>query len=473
MSNDDLNWIPAVELARMIHDKEVRAKDVAEAVIARIENVNPALNAYVYFDPASICAEAAALDARQDAGEALGPLHGVPYSIKDMTDVAGLPTTDGLKPLKDNIASKDAVVVTRLKNAGGLFLGKTNLPEMAYYGGTDNHLFGPTHNPWKHGYTAGGSSGGAAAAVAAGLGQLAEGTDGAGSIRIPSAMCGVVGLKPTTGVIPAPLPFLDWAYHGPITRTVGDNALMLDALAGYASAITPSVPRVEASYLQAMSADVRGLRVAWSPDLALGVHVDPEVIAAAYQMVETLRDLGAHVTEGAPDWPNPSEAMWYGIWVPAFSGLLAGIDMDTNPQDFDEQVRQIKIEARNNNLAAWGKSFVTRTELLASWDAFMADYDILVSPTLASAAFPLDQFAPSWLQGASLREQLLDWLLTYPFNMLNNPALTIPAGFTPDGRPVGFQIAARHWQDARVLGIGRALEQARPWADRRPNVQTG
>src|SRR5699024_9984114 len=146
------------------------------------------------------------------------------------------------KLLEDNVAAEDDLVVTRLKAAGGLFVGKTNAPEMGYYGGTDNHLFGPTHNPWKHGHTAGGSSGGGAAAVAAGIGPLAEGTDGAGSVRIPAAMCGIVGMKPTTGVIPPPLPFVDWAYHGPLTRTVSDNALMLNVLAGYQPGRPPSAP---------------------------------------------------------------------------------------------------------------------------------------------------------------------------------------------------------------------------------------
>lgn len=175
MTESDLTKKTAVELASMIRDKKVRVAEIAETLICKIEQVNPSLNAYVYFDPDGIKKEAAELDAKQGEGEALGALHGVPYSVKDMTDVAGLPTTNGLKACKNNVATVDASVVTRLKNAGGLLLGKTNQPELAYYGGTDNHLFGATHNPWKRGYTAGGSSGGAAAAVAAGLGATSRG----------------------------------------------------------------------------------------------------------------------------------------------------------------------------------------------------------------------------------------------------------------------------------------------------------
>lgn len=468
MSNDHLNWMPAHELAGSIRAGEVRVAEVAEALIARVEEVNPTLNAIVQFDADAVRAEAAALDEWQESGQTLGPLHGVPYTIKDMTDVAGLPTTDGMKILKDNVADRDAIVVSRLKTAGGLFAGKTNTPEMGYYGGTDNHLYGPTHNPWKYGYSAGGSSGGAAAAVAAGLGQLAEGTDGAGSVRIPAAMCGVVGLKPTTGVVPSPFPHLDWAYHGPITRTVTDNALMLDVMAGAHPSSFPGSRRIETSYVEAARPEVKGLRVAWSRDLGLGVHVDSEVVQVARQMVDVLSDLGAEVTEAAPGWTNPSRAMWHGIWVPSYAGFLGDIDMASNPEDFDSRLHRIKAEAEEAPLSAWGTSYTERANLYRAWDGFMDDYDLFVSPTLASAAFPHEQFAPSWLDGASLREELLDWLLTYPFNMINNPAISIPAGFTADGRPVGLQISARHWQDAQVLGAARALEAARPWADQRP-----
>lgn len=470
MTHDDLNWKPAHELAALIRNKEVRVTDVAETLISSVTSVNPAINAMVTFDPETIREEAATLDAKQDAGEDLGPLHGVPYSIKDMTDVAGLPTTDGLKVLKDNTAEKNALVVRRLKEAGGLFAGKTNTPEMGYYGGTDNHLFGPTHNPWKQGYTAGGSSGGAAASVAAGMVPLAEGSDGAGSVRIPAAMCGVVGFKPTTGVVPAPFPFLDWAYHGPLTRNVTDNALMLDVMAGHDPGATPAARRVETSYLDASSPNVAGLRVAWSPDLGLGQHVDSEVIDVASAMVGALEELGAHVTDASPQWQNPSVAMWNGIWLPGIGGgMLHGIDLDSD--EADERLRQIKAETASKSLADWGVSYLDRAALFAAWDTFMKDFDLLVSPTLASAAFPLEQFAPSWLDGKSIREEILDWLLTYPFNMLNNPAITIPAGFTAQGTPVGLQISARHWEDARVLGAALALEGARPWAGHRPQLQ--
>lgn len=470
MSTSDLGWMPATEMAAQVASKKLSPNEIAEEMIRRVEEVNPSVNAIVHFDAEQVRRDAAELARAQDGGEPLGPLHGVPFTIKDLTDVRGLPTTFGLKPMRDNIAERDAVIVTRLRQAGGLYLGKTNTPESGYYAGTDNHLFGPTHNPWKPGHSAGGSSGGAAAAVAAGLGPLAEGSDGAGSVRIPSALCGVVGLKPTTGVIPQtilPGRFNNWAYHGPITRTVADNALMLDVLAGPDHSDPLSIERVESSYVEAARGGIDGLRVAWSPDLGLG-YVDPDVAEVCAEAVACFEEMGAKVVEATPDWGDPSEAMWHGIWVPGFAGEHDMLDWDSLHGEVDDNLIELIHEGRRLTGVDYGRADAFRGRMWDTWTEFMNDYDVLISPTLASATFPLTQFAPDWLQGKSLREQLLDWLLTYPYNMLNNPAITVPAGFTPDGRPVGLQIAARHRQDALVLRAAANLEQARPWAERRP-----
>ncbi len=241
----------ATEIAAKIAAGELTALEVAEAACARIEAINPLINAYVHYDREQVLADARELDAKQAAGEPLGPLHGVPFAIKCLTEVAGLPNTHSMTPFADEIGKEDAVVVARLKAAGGLFTGLTNAPEGGYYGGTDSHLYGPTHNPFKHGHTAGGSSGGSAAAVAAGLVPIAEGADGAGSVRIPSAMCGVVGLKPSLGRIPHALlqtKFETWVFHGPITRTVEDAALMFDVMTGFDPSDPMSLPREVESY---------------------------------------------------------------------------------------------------------------------------------------------------------------------------------------------------------------------------------
>lgn len=467
---DELCFMPAADLAREVRENRLSPVEIAEALIARVERVNPALNALVHFDADQVRADARRLEQAQRGASALGALHGVPFTIKDLTAVAGIPLTFGMTPLKDNVAEADATIVTRLRAAGGLFLGKTNTPESGYYGGTDNHLFGPTHNPWKRGHTAGGSSGGAAAAVAAGLGPLAEGSDGAGSVRIPSAMCGVVGLKPSLGRVPQTVlegRFYNWAYHGPITRTVADNALMLDVISGASMADPMTLPDPAVPFRHQLDGDVRGWRVAWSPDLGLG-HVDAEVVAVCERAVAAFEQLGAHVTAATPPWEDPEEAMWHGVWVPGFASEHDLLDWDAVRGQVDDRLIAIMREAEALTAVEIGRADAFRGRMWDQFAAFMADYDLLVSPTLASAAFPLERFAPEWLDGETLRRELLGWLLTYPFNMLGVAAITVPAGFTADGRPVGLQIAARLHGDATVLRAAAAFEAARPWADHRP-----
>jgi len=468
----DLHWKSAYEIAANVQSGHLTELDIAEHFIERIEQINPTLNAIVQFDPDQIRADASELARVRKTSGTVGPLHGVPYTIKDLTAVRGKPTTFGLIPMKDNIADKDAVIVQRLREAGGLYVGKTNTPESGYYGGTDNHLFGPTHNPWKHGYSAGGSSGGAAACVASGLGPLAEGSDGAGSVRIPSALCGVVGLKPTVGVIPQTVlagRFYNWAYHGPITRTVTDSALMLDVVAGPSKADPLSTERVEPSYIKAIQGGIDGLRAAWSSNLGLA-YVDPEVEQICREAVGALESAGLNVTEDSPQWSGISVAMWEGIWVPGFASEHDLLDWDSLSGQVDDKLIELMHETERTTAVQIGNADSARGLMWDTWTEFMDNYDIMISPTLASATFPLSQFAPSWLEGKSLREQLLDWLFTYPYNMLNNPAVTVPAGFTADGRPVGLQIAAQHRQDALVLRVARVLEEVRGWADKKPEL---
>lgn len=475
----EIGWLTATELAERTRSGELRAADIAEVAIARVEAINPRLNAIIYFDPEQVRADAAELDRRADAGEPRGPLHGVPFTIKDLTAQKGLPLTFGMIPLKDNIAEADAPIIERLKGAGGLFLGRTNTPESGYYGGTDNHLFGPTHNPYVHGHTVGGSSGGAAAAVASGLGPLGEGSDGAGSVRIPAAMCGVVGLKPSTGLVPQTIlagRYYEWAYHGPITRTVTDCALMLDVISGPDDRDPMSFGPVEGSFVDALEgAHAEGLRVAYSPDLGLsGVgdapYVDPEVARLCADAVAKLAAAGATIVEATPDWGDPERAMWHGIWVPGFAGEHDMLDWEAHRGGVDDNLIALMREGEELTGVDVGRADLFRGAMWDTFSAFMRDYDVLISPTLSSAAFPHDRFAPEWLEGESLQRQLLGWLLTYPFNMMTTPALTVPAGFTEDGRPVGLQIAGGHLADATVLRVGAIMEQINPWADRRPEV---
>lgn len=470
-TSDELCWMPAAELAQRIRSGEVTPTDVAERVVARIEAVNPEVNAFINFDRDKVLGDAERLTEAQRRGDALGPLHGVPYSIKDLTAVAGLPLTFGLAPLKDNIPAHDAAVVSQLNEAGGLFLGKTNTIESGYHcGSTDNHLFGPTHNPWKHATISGGSSGGAAAAAAAGLGQLHEGSDGAGSIRSPSSLCGVVGMKPTGGRIPQtilPGRYSTWVTHGPITRTVADSALMLSILAGPDPSDPTSLPDDGIDYMAELNNDIRGWRVAYSPDLGYA-QVDSEVASICRTAVGAFEELGAQVTEATPAWGNPVDAMWNGIWVP---GIGSGHDLfnwDEARGHVDDNLIELMHEAERLTGVDVGRADVFRGAMWDTFAGFMRDYDLLVTPTLTDAAFPLTQFAPSRLLGEPLRRQVLEWVLTFPFNMMTTPAISVPAGFTADGRPVGLQITGRQQADAAVLRAAANFERTRPWAQHRP-----
>jgi Asp-tRNA(Asn)/Glu-tRNA(Gln) amidotransferase A subunit family amidase len=471
VSSGELCWTSATELAGRIRTGEVTPADVAEQVVARIEAVNPELNAFITFDREQVLGDAERLTAAQRRGDLTGPLHGVPYSIKDLTAVAGLPLTFGLAPLKDNIPGQDAAVARRMREAGGLFLGKTNTIESGYHcGSTDNHIFGPTHNPWKHGSIAGGSSGGAAAAAAAGLGQLHEGSDGAGSIRSPASLCGVVGMKPTGGRIPQTIlqgRYNTWVHHGPITRTVADCALMLSVLAGPDVSDPTSLAADDADYVAELDRDITGWRIAYSPDLGYA-QVDSEVASICQAAVRAFEDLGAHVSEATPAWGNPVDAMWNGIWVPGIGSGHDLFDWDQQRGHVDDNLIEVMHEAERLTGLDVARADVFRGAMWDTFAEFMTGYDLLVTPTLADATFPLTQFAPGRLLGEPLRRQVLDWILTFPFNMLTTPAISVPAGFTADGRPVGLQITGRQRADAAVVRAAASFERARPWAQHRP-----
>lgn len=472
--NDQQNipWMTANELVTLTSIGQLSVTEIAEAMIDHLNSVNPTINAVVDFDPDQVRSDAASLDEKFARKEAAGPLFGVPFTIKDLTAVEGRKLTFGMAPMKDNIADHDAVIVKRLKEAGGLFLGKTNTPESGYYGGTDNHLYGPTHNPWKHGLTAGGSSGGAAAGVAAGISPIAEGSDGAGSVRIPSAMCGVVGFKPSTGLVPQtilPGRYFEWAYHGPITRTVADNALMLDVISGPDRADAMSLPKSTTQFSAEILRGISGFRIAWSDNLGIG-EVDPEVASIARDALYSLAQAGATVENAQPNWGNPEEAMWNNVWVPGFAAEYDLLDWENATGKVDDNLIELMREAERLTGVDVGRAAAFRGQMWDTFTSFMDRFDILASPTLASAAFPLEQFAPDWLKDKPLRSQILQWLFTYPFNMMTTPAITVPAGFTSDGRPVGLQLAGGLHADAEVLRAAAAVEKLRPWADWRPEI---
>ncbi|HTT95318.1 MAG TPA: amidase family protein [Solirubrobacterales bacterium] len=468
---EELCWTPATELARMVREREVSPSEIAAAQIARIERVNPALNAIVEYDAEAIRERARRLTDEVTAGGELGPLHGVPFTLKEACRVEGTVETLGLVPLKDARSTETETFARRMFAAGGLFLGKTNMSEAGYCGSSTNHVYGPTHNAWKQGVSAGGSSAGAAAGVASGLGQLAEGSDGAGSVRIPAALNGVVGLKPGLGRIPhtiVPSRFETFLGYGTIARTVADAALMLDVLAHPDPSDPLSLPEDGSRFLAAAGEGLGKLRVAWSPNLGFEPEVDPEIVAVCERAVGAFEELGCEVVEAAPDWENPEEAMWEGIWKPAYATMVDLFDWDALAGQVDEQLVQVIREGAAAGALDVGLALEARGRMWDRFAAFMGEYDLLVSPTLSRGAFPADAYCPPALDGEPLRRQALGWLLTYPTNMLGTPAISVPAGFEAAGVPVGLQIAGGLHAEALVIRAAAAFEAARPWADRRP-----
>jgi aspartyl-tRNA(Asn)/glutamyl-tRNA(Gln) amidotransferase subunit A len=319
--------------------------------------------------------------------------------------------------------------------------------------------------------TPGGSSAGAAAAVAAGMGPLAQGSDGAGSVRIPAALTGVVGMKPSWGRIPQnilPSRHQTFVSHGVIARTVADAALMLGVAAGAHPSDPLSLPP-EGGYLDALAEGLGDLRIAWSPDLGFA-QVDPEVAEICARAVKAFAELGCTVEAADPGWDDPEETMWTGLWGPIYSSLLDEADWDTWAGQVDEQLMELMREGAAVSALEVARADLARGGMWDRYAALMSDYDLLVSPTLTTAAFPLDRFCPEPLAGEPLRTQILGWLLTYPCNMLGAPAISIPAGFTSTGLPVGLHISGRMHADRDVLRAAAAFERIRPWAARRPEL---
>ena len=472
MTAADLCFTPAVELARLIRDRALSPVDITRAVLERIERLNPALGAYVLVHAERALAEARRAEQSVMAGEALGVLHGVPVSIKDNLWTAGDRTTSGSRLLADFVAPEDTPSVAGLRAAGAIVLGRTNLPEFAWRGSTDNPLFGESRNPWDPTRTPGGSTGGGAAAVAAGLGPLAIGSDGAGSIRIPASFCGLVGLKPTFGRVPM-YPAAGGnelvAHVCPLARTVRDVALMMNAVARWDRRDPFALPDDHVDYLAAcdppLAASTRRgpLRVAWSADLGYA-PVETETRQIAGAAARSFAEAGVVVEEASPDLGEPS-AILRTLYGAAQAGAHAARPPEQKAQ-MDPALVQYAEAASGLTVGEYLKAVAARQALVDSLRRFFDRYDLLLTPTLCLPAFPLGIVGPRAVAGREVTH--LGWTLCYPFNYSGQPAVSVPAGWTADGLPVGLQIVGRRLEDALVLRAAATLEALRPWAARRP-----
>lgn len=458
----------AVEQARLIREKAISPVELVRATIARAEALNPRLNAICTPTFETAMDQARSAEAAVMRGEARGLLHGVPTTIKDLALTRGVRTMSGSNLFRNRVPDIDHVHVERMRAAGSISIGKTTVPELGWKGTGHSPVTGITHNPWKLGYNAGGSSSGAAVCAAVGIGAIHQGSDGAGSVRMPAAFCGVYGLKPSFGRIPyLPQPTNGLISHvGPLTWTVADAALMLSALAGHDQRDQWSLEAPPQDYLAGLDEGIAGLRVAFSPDLGY-LRVDAEVSEVVRKAVRAFEELGCHVEEVNPGWGDPIE-LEHCLFASGYAGTVGHL-LDKHAHEMDPGLVAIARHGQRYSAADYVRAQGERLAYYDRVNAFFQRYDLLLTPSLSVAAFPAHLLIPEhWEQHE------WDWLrwagFSYPFNLTGQPAATCPCGFTPGGLPVGLQIVAGGVNDRLVLRASRAFETARPWAGRRPPI---
>jgi aspartyl-tRNA(Asn)/glutamyl-tRNA(Gln) amidotransferase subunit A len=461
-----LNWLSAAKLEKGFSRKKFSAVDVVKACLEQVYTYDAALNAMSHLDEKTTLAMAEASAKRWKKGEPLSPLDGVPVLIKDLLLTRGWPTSRGSKTVsRDGPWDVDAPSVARLREAGAVFLGLTTTPEFGWKGVADSPLTGITRNPWNPALTPGGSSGGSAAALAAGYAPLALGTDGGGSIRIPAGFTGTFGLKPSFGRVPAyPLsPFGTVAHVGPMTRTVGDAAMMLNAISQPDSRDWFSLPYDDVDYTFKLKRKLKGLRVAYSATLGY-VDVNPEIEALVKQAVVVLQKLGAEVTEIDPGFADPApifRALW---WSGARSML---VDLPSEKKALlDPALADVIAQAASITVKDLADATKARGALGTQMRLFMENYDILVTPTLPIPAFEAGKLQPD---DPDNQGKWVNWTpFTYPFNLTQQPAASVPCGFTRSGLPAGLHVVGRMFDDRTVLKVCAAYEAETRFHKQRP-----
>lgn len=455
----------ATELARNIREKQISPVEVIDIFLERVSSLNPKLNAIVTLAADEARAQAKKAEQAVMQGDTLGPLHGVPVAMKDLTATKGIRTTFGSLAFKDHTPDRDATVVTRLKEAGAIIIGKTNTPEFGYKGTTDNPLFGATKNPWDLHLTPGGSSGGSAAAVAARLIPVAEGSDGGGSIRIPASLCGVFGLKPSFGRIPQDShlnnvfgSYEPFQHHGPLTHSVEDAALMLQVMQGPATTDPFSLPLTGENYRDEIKKGVQGLKVAYTPDFGI-YEVAADVKAVIEQSIDHVRLLGCDVNEVSIDmgmdlqeFMSFFKQMWFVGISASYGELLA-----EQPDHVSEELAFMIREGEKLSAVEYKQVGRARTAIWHKVQELFNTYDLILSPTLGTTAFPSGLMGPAEINGRPIQPDS-DWMLTQIFNVTGHPAASLPVGLTGKGLPVGLQIAGDRFQDAQVLRLSYAYE---------------
>ena len=471
MADQELAYTPAYRLAELVAQKKLSPVELTEVYLGRIDELDPKLNAYITVAADEAMASAKAAEQAVADGEELGPLHGVPISVKDLEMTAGMRTTFGSLIFKDHVPDSDSGTAERVRKSGAIILGKTNTPEFGQSGTTENRLGDDCRNPWDTARTTGGSSGGAGAALAAGLCPLATGSDAGGSVRIPASFCGVYGIKPTLGRVPrfggvarpAPNPV---SQPGPMALTVRDAALLLQVLAGPDQRDVITLREQPPDYVAGLNAGVKGLRFAWSPDLGYAA-VDPEVLRVTSEAARVFEELGASVDEPNIDMEEPFSRL--GAISSANAYASYGHLLDERPEDLSDYVRGRLEKGRDVTGAEYARALRHLEQLHFQMGTLMERYDLLLTPTMAVPAFPLGE-RPASIGGRSVEP---DWAFNpfnIVFNMTGQPAASVPCGYSAGGLPIGLHLIGRKGDEATVLRASASFEQARPWADRRPPI---
>ncbi|MGE3288527.1 MAG: amidase [Pseudonocardia sp.] len=476
-TSDEICRMDTVGLARRIATKEISPVEVVDAVLERLERLDPVLHMFTTVVPEQAREDAKRVEAALAAGEDVGPLGGVPTGVKDLIFTKGIRTASGSNAYADFVPDEDDVVVERIKAAGAVVIGKTQVPEFGYSGTGQTPLGPPTANPWNPQRTSGGSSAGSGAAVATGVGPFSLGSDGGGSIRIPASFCGLYGIKPTMGRVPLYPGTKDERYPGasgwesiehigPLSRTVADAALVLSVIAGYDDRDRLSITSDDVDWLGAVEGNLRGVRVAYSPDLGYAA-VDPAVRAVVDRAAAVFeRDLGCSVERDDPGWDDPYEALLPMILCETDLAGMRRLADELGDRMSPHLVDVLRVDWTAEQLT----SAIMRRKAVTNASArFFRSYDLLLTPTLAVPPFEHGLQGPPVIEGREV--DAFYWLsFTFPFNFTGQPAATVPAGFTDDGLPVGMQIIGRRREDALVLRASAAFEAAAPWRDRWPPV---
>ena len=471
----ELAFKSATELAKLIRSKEISCVELTELFYSRIAAINPKLNAYLELCADNAMAEAHSAQGAVQRGEQLGPLHGIPISVKDLEMTSGVPTTLGSAIFRGRTPDLDSVVVERVKSSGAIILGKTNTPEFGLSGTTENKLGDACRNPWDTGRTPCGSSGGAAAALASGLCTLATGSDGGGSIRIPASFSGVFGIKPSQGRVPR---YGGYGYpaanhfsqSGPMSRTVADSALLLQVLAGPDPRDPVSMRVAPPDFSSGLDKGVSGWKIAWSPDLGYA-GVDREVLRVTENAARVFEELGASVETPDLRIDDPFQAFWDVFATASYTSY--GHLLEEHRDDFTYYGLRAFEHGAEVTGADLSRALLRVDQLRRQMETFFDNYDLLLTPTMAVPAFPIDQ-RPSVIGGKEV-DPFWGYLpFTFPINMTGQTAASVPCGFSGDpasaGMPIGLHLVGPTGSEANVLQACAAFERARPWADKRPTV---